>query len=49
MNLQRILVVHRRSAYTDLVADNKESNVSRLITTGDPLVGLKQAVALCRV
>jgi NAD+ kinase len=31
-------VVHRRSAYTDLVADNKESNVSRLIKTGDPLV-----------
>jgi NAD+ kinase len=38
MHFKRILVVHRRSAYTDLVADKKESNVSRLIKTGDPLV-----------
>lgn len=38
MNGPRILVVHRRSAYTDLVSNNPSSRLAKLTEAGDPLV-----------
>ena len=34
----RILVVHRRSAYTDIVSDNRHPEIKQLIQAGNPLV-----------
>jgi NAD+ kinase len=38
MKVEKILVVHRRSTYTDLVSEQKHAKITQLIKTGDPLV-----------
>lgn len=38
MKIEKILVVHRRSAYTDLVSERKHKKIARLVRSGDPLV-----------
>jgi NAD+ kinase len=38
MKAPRILVVHRRSAYTDIISDNRHPEIKQMIRRKDPLV-----------
>lgn len=38
MTASKILVVHRRSAYTDIVSDSRQPRIKSLIHDGDPLI-----------
>ena len=38
MKAPRVLVVHRRSAYTDIVSDRRHPKIKELIDLGDPLI-----------